>query len=240
MSQDIFAITPIEVIQDQRLKPNHIKVLIALLSFRGKNTNTVWPSREKLSGRCGMPVTRISQTTSELVDLGWLTKTGKGGFSKSTRYQITAPNLVTVTNSVTVTKTVTPTVTKTVTGMGVTKTVTGKELTKNITNRTKKGGKRFNPPTIDDVRAYCNDRKNSVNAQSFVDFYQSKGWYVGKNKMKCWQSAIRTWETRENERKNNQPMTLIRRAELAAQGIDADTGLSFGTGLEQLNRGLLN
>ena len=58
--------------------------------------------------------------------------------------------------------------------------------------------------------------------------------------MKCWQSAIRTWETRENERKNNQPMTLIRRAELAAQGIDADTGLSFGTGLEQLNRGLLN
>jgi len=200
----------------------------------------VWPSREKLSGRCGMPVTRISQTTSELVDLGWLTKTGKGGFSKSTRYQITAPNLVTVTNSVTVTKTVTPTVTKTVTGMGVTKTVTGKELTKNITNRTKKGGKRFNPPTIDDVRAYCNDRKNSVNAQSFVDFYQSKGWYVGKNKMKCWQSAIRTWETRENERKNNQPMTLIRRAELAAQGIDADTGLSFGTGLEQLNRGLLN
>jgi len=126
MSQDVFSIVPIEVIQDPRLTKRQIKVLIALLSFRGKNTNTVWPSREKLSDRCNLPVTRISQTTSELVDLGWLIKDGKGGFSKSTRYQITVPNLVTVTKSVTVTKTVTPTVTKTVTGMGVTKTVTGK------------------------------------------------------------------------------------------------------------------
>jgi len=236
MSQDIFAITPIEVIQDQRLTKRQIKVLIALLSFRGKNTNTVWPSREKLSGRCGMPVTRISQTTSELVDLGWLTKTGKGGFSKSTRYQITAPNLVTVTNSVTVTKTVTPTVTKTVTGMGVTKTVTGKELTKNITNRTKRGNKRFNPPTIDEVSNYCFERNNRIDAESFINFYQSKGWMIGKNKMKCWQSAIRNWESRQNQKNKS---SHVHAATLAAQGIDIDTGQSFGTGLEQIE-GLLN
>ena len=236
MSQDIFAITPIEVIQDQRLTKRQIKVLIALLSFRGKNTNTVWPSREKLSQRCNLPVTRISQTTSELVDLGWLTKDGKGGFSKSTRYQITVPNLVTVTKSVTVTKTVTPTVTKTVTGMGVTKTVTGKELTKNITNRTKRGNKRFNPPTIDEVSNYCFERNNRIDAESFINFYQSKGWMIGKNKMKCWQSAIRNWESRQNQKNKS---SHVHAATLAAQGIDIDTGQSFGTGLEQIE-GLLN
>ena len=236
MSQDIFAITPIEVIQDQRLTKRQIKVLIALLSFRGKNTNTVWPSREKLSGRCGMPVTRISQTTSELVDLGWLTKTGKGGFSKSTRYQITAPNLVTVTNSVTVTKTVTPTVTKTVTGMGVTKTVTGKELTKNITNRTKKGNKRFIEPTIDEVRVYCIERGNGINADAFVNHYQANGWMRGKNKIKDWKACVRTWEVAQRNRNKS---SHVNAATLAAQGIDIDTGQSFGTGLEQI-AGLLN
>ena len=236
MSQDVFSIVPIEVIQDPRLTKRQIKVLIALLSFRGKNTNTVWPSREKLSQRCNLPVTRISQTTSELVDLGWLTKDGKGGFSKSTRYQITVPNLVTVTKSVTVTKTVTPTVTKTVTGMGVTKTVTGKELTKNITNRTKRGNKRFNPPTIDEVSNYCFERNNRIDAESFINFYQSKGWMIGKNKMKCWQSAIRNWESRQNQKNKS---SHVHAATLAAQGIDIDTGQSFGTGLEQI-AGLLN
>jgi hypothetical protein len=236
MSQDVFSIVPIEVIQDPRLTKRQIKVLIALLSFRGKNTNTVWPSREKLSQRCNLPVTRISQTTSELVDLGWLTKDGKGGFSKSTRYQITVPNLVTVTKSVTVTKTVTPTVTKTVTGMGVTKTVTGKELTKNITNRTKRGNKRFNPPTIDEVSNYCFERNNRIDAESFINFYQSKGWMIGKNKMKCWQSAIRNWESRQNQKNKS---SHVHAATLAAQGIDIDTGQSFGTGLEQIE-GLLN
>ena len=236
MSQDVFSIVPIEVIQDPRLTKRQIKVLIALLSFRGKNTNTVWPSREKLSQRCNLPVTRISQTTSELVDLGWLTKDGKGGFSKSTRYQITVPNLVTVTKTVTVTETVTPRVTETVTPMPVTETVTRKELTKNITNRTKKGGKRFNPPTIDEVSNYCFERNNRIDAESFINFYQSKGWMIGKNKMKCWQSAIRNWESRQNQKNKS---SHVHAATLAAQGIDIDTGQSFGTGLEQIE-GLLN
>lgn len=60
----------------------------------------------------------------------------------------------------------------------------------NINNR----GKNFVPPSVDEVRAYCSERNNKVDAQSFVDFYESKGWYVGKNKMKDWKAAVRTWE----------------------------------------------
>ena len=53
---------------------------------------------------------------------------------------------------------------------------------------------RFTPPTLEEVVAYCKERQNDVNAQRFVDFYVSKGWFVGKNKMKDWKAAVRTWE----------------------------------------------
>lgn len=54
--------------------------------------------------------------------------------------------------------------------------------------------KKFIPPTVDEVAAYCRERKNDINAESFVDFYESKGWLIGKNKMKDWRAAVRTWE----------------------------------------------
>lgn len=54
--------------------------------------------------------------------------------------------------------------------------------------------KPFVQPTVEEVQAYCMERMNNVNAESFVDFYESKGWYVGKNKMKDWKAAVRTWE----------------------------------------------
>jgi len=55
----------------------------------------------------------------------------------------------------------------------------------------------FKEPDILEVKAYCNERKNFVNPQRFIDFYKSKGWMVGKNKMKDWKACIRTWEDKE-------------------------------------------
>lgn len=57
--------------------------------------------------------------------------------------------------------------------------------------------KRFTPPTVDEVRDYCEARSNSVDPQRFVDYYSSNGWMVGKNKMKDWKAAVRTWEAKE-------------------------------------------
>lgn len=62
-----------------------------------------------------------------------------------------------------------------------------------------KPSKRFVPPTVDDVRDYCFDRGNNVDPQRFVDYYTSNGWMVGKNKMKDWKAAVRTWEQKENQ-----------------------------------------
>lgn len=58
--------------------------------------------------------------------------------------------------------------------------------------------KRFSPPSAAEVREYCRERENAVDAESFVDFYAAKGWKVGNAPMKDWKAAVRTWEKRES------------------------------------------
>ena len=57
------------------------------------------------------------------------------------------------------------------------------------------------PPTIEMIKSYCKERSNNVDANRFFDFYESKGWIVGKTKMRDWQSAVRTWEEKKPENK---------------------------------------
>ena len=65
---------------------------------------------------------------------------------------------------------------------------------------TKKNALRFTPPKVEEVAAYCLERKNAVDPDGFVSFYESKGWMIGKNKMKDWKAAVRTWERKENSK----------------------------------------
>lgn len=58
----------------------------------------------------------------------------------------------------------------------------------------KKAATAFHPPTVEEVKAYCLERKNKVDAVRFVDYYTANGWKVGKNPMKDWRAAVRTWE----------------------------------------------
>ena len=62
----------------------------------------------------------------------------------------------------------------------------------------KRKAKPFTPPTIKEVKEYCDERHNGVDAERFIDFYESKGWMVGKNKMKDWKACVRTWEKRDS------------------------------------------
>lgn len=52
----------------------------------------------------------------------------------------------------------------------------------------------FKQPTSEEVKAYCQERNNRIDADHFIDYYASKGWMIGKNKMKDWRAAVRTWE----------------------------------------------
>lgn len=76
--------------------------------------------------------------------------------------------------------------------------------------------KRFRPPTVEEVEAYCFERNNKVDAERFVDFYASNGWRVGKNPMKDWKAAVRTWEKREDNVVN---MTAAQQMEAARNRV---------------------
>lgn len=58
---------------------------------------------------------------------------------------------------------------------------------------------RFTPPSPDEVQRYCDERHNGIVGSEFCDFYASKGWMIGKAKMKDWRAAIRTWERKRQE-----------------------------------------
>jgi uncharacterized protein YdaU (DUF1376 family) len=65
--------------------------------------------------------------------------------------------------------------------------------------------KRFVPPSFAQVQNYCTERLNNVDANKFTDHYTSNGWLVGKNKMKDWKAAVRTWEKSSFDKPSNTP-----------------------------------
>lgn len=69
-------------------------------------------------------------------------------------------------------------------------------------------------PTIIEISEYCNERKNGIDPQKFFDYYESNGWRVGRNQMKDWRAAVRTWERNQpinNQRNNRQSNSTVRR-----------------------------
>ena len=65
--------------------------------------------------------------------------------------------------------------------------------------------KRFKKPTAEEVRAYCRERGNKIDAEYFIDYYESRGWLIGKSRMKDWKAAVRTWERYDKKDKKDKP-----------------------------------
>ncbi len=94
--------------------------------------------------------------------------------------------------------------------------------------------KSFSPPSVDEVRRYCESRGSTVDPDRFVDFYTAKNWLIGKSKMKDWQAAVRTWETRKNETHSNDTRSRAKRVsdkldEIARRDIEQN-GLAQSVG----------
>lgn len=75
----------------------------------------------------------------------------------------------------------------------------------NIKRKSTTQAKAFVKPTVEEVKAYCAERKNNVNPDKFIDFYESKGWLIGKNPMKDWRACVRTWEKGGNSSPPSKP-----------------------------------
>ena len=75
-----------------------------------------------------------------------------------------------------------------------------------------KGSSRFQKPSLEEIREYCISRGNSVDPEQFFNFYESKGWMVGKTHMRDWRAAVRTWEKRDREtpqRRVSRPTSVL-------------------------------
>jgi len=86
----------------------------------------------------------------------------------------------------------------------------GEDNNKNINNKENNNNKLllqkkvFKKPTLSEVQAYCIERNNTVDAEYFIDYYESKGWLVGKTKMKDWKAAVRLWEKKNTKKIDKQ------------------------------------
>ena len=92
-----------------------------------------------------------------------------------------------------------------------------KEIEKDNNKSDKPTTKRFTPPSLEEVQAYCTERNNNVDAERFINHYTSNGWMVGRNKMKDWKAAVRTWERNGYSTKANNSQY---KANTTAQELD--------------------
>lgn len=92
-------------------------------------------------------------------------------------------------------------------------------------NKRVTGGKEktFKKPTLEQIQEYCKERNNNVNPESFYDFYESKDWMIGKNKMKDWKACVRTWEQRNKETTKQQEEEAIIPSWLHKEYVRDDT-----------------
>lgn len=170
----------------ERAKPKKIKIILkAIRNFAqygevpdfgdDEALNLVWPQLEQ----------RIVADNEryEVIREARAAAGRKGGQAKANNSKQTQANEANATFD----KQIKPTTTTTTT----TSTTTDNNIMDDSSNTKTK---RFKPPAVEDVRAYCKERNNNVDAQQFVDFYEAKGWMLGKNKMKDWKAAVRTWE----------------------------------------------
>ena len=84
---------------------------------------------------------------------------------------------------------------------------------------TKKPKKRFIKPTVEEIRAYCEERQNGIDPEYFYDHYEANGWMAGKNHMKDWKASVRTWE-RNNY--GNQPRRMSRAERQRAEDAELE------------------
>lgn len=94
-------------------------------------------------------------------------------------------------------------------------TTNHKPITKDITVR-------FIAPTLDEVRAHCLEKNYRLDPERFINFYESKGWMVGKTKMKKWKAALSNWEKKHREEHKRAPENTTRTRTLAQDLNDRD------------------
>lgn len=173
---------PIEIWQNRSLSWNEKILLMEIDSFTAKDREC-YISNEYIAELLGVSVSWASKCLSHLLELG-LVRVVK--FDGRKRYVESTIQFKADLNESSMQD-----------GTKVPYTNNNEYINNN--NSLYKKSSRFQKPTIEEIRQYCLEKGYNVDAEQFFNFYESKGWVVGKSPMKNWRAAVSTWNKREKE-----------------------------------------
>lgn len=173
---------PIEIWQNRSLSWNEKILLMEIDSFTAKDREC-YISNEYIAELLGVSVSWASKCLSHLLELGFVRVVKFDGRKRYVESTIQFKADLNVSSMQDGTK------------------VPHTDNNEYINNNSlyKKGGTRFQKPTIEEIRQYCLEKGYNVDAEQFFNFYESKGWVVGKSPMKNWRAAVCTWNKREKD-----------------------------------------
>ena len=184
---------PIEIWQDKSLSWNEKILLMEIDSFTSKG-HECYISNEYIAELLGVSMSWASKCLSHLMEIGYVKMVR---FDGRKRYVESAIQFKADLNNSSMQD-----------GTLVQHTNIENKYTNN-NSLYKKSSSHVQKPSLEEVRAYCISRSNKVDPEQFFNFYESKGWIIGKSPMKDWRAAVRTWEKREKEipQRKRSPLT---------------------------------
>lgn len=174
---------PIEIWQDKSLSWNEKILLMEIDSFTSKG-HECYISNEYIAELLGVSMSWASKCLSHLMEIGYVKMVrfdGRKRYVESTIQFKADLNNSSMQDGTLVQHT----------------NIENKYINNN--SLYKKSSSHFQKPSLDEIRQYCISRGNKVDPEQFFNFYESKGWIIGKSPMKDWRAAVRTWEKREKE-----------------------------------------
>lgn len=184
---------PAEIWEDTNLTWNEKIVLMEIDSFTAAGKDC-FISDEYIGKLVGVSTRTAASIVAKLVRLGYVKKTRSDGRHRYLESAIIASQVCKICGA----------------DMQNLQTTNNKITNTRLLNKKEenKEERRFRKPTFQEVYLYCLERKNNIDPEEFINFYESKGWKVGNTPMKDWRAAIRTWESK---RKNEPPTPNCRR-----------------------------
>ena len=196
-----FAIIPASVRYDKRL-PANAKLLYGELTALSNEKGYCWAGNDYFAGLYEVSKTSVSKWVSALKDAGYIQiqlEYAEGTKQILHRYIRIVKDPIEEKLHTSITKVNDPIEEKLIDN-STSNNTNNNTMNIGVVTPEKKLKKLFVKPTLTEVIDYCNATQANIDPQDFIDFYESKGWQVGRNKMKCWKSCVRRWKRMEVEK----------------------------------------
>ena len=180
-----YAIIPANVRYDQRL-PANAKLLYGEITALSNEKGYCWAGNDYFSVLYGVSKTSVSKWVSALRDSGYINVQVQ--YKEGTK-QILHRYITLVKDPIE----------EKLIDNNTSNNTNNNTMNIGVVTPEKKVKKVFVKPTLTEVIDFCNETQANIDPQDFMDFYESKGWMVGRNKMKCWKSCVRRWKRQEVE-----------------------------------------